>query len=125
MPYNLAFLRKIRLPLSLVNYRKNTQSDLDIPIEGLKDFSLYNIILDTVAQNMFEEFFTATASQTAFTVSTSLRAKSGNNIPVECYRNGLKLKWVASGPTAGQFTYSGTTVTVSSSTVGDVIIVKY
>jgi len=125
MPYASAFLRKLRLPLSIVGMRKNSQTDLNIPVVGLADLSLYNIIMDVVSANNFEERFTATAGQTVFTIANSLVAASGNIMPVSVYRNGLKLKWVASAPAAGQFTYSGSTITTSSSTVGDIVIVNY
>lgn len=125
MAYTSAFLRKLKLPLSVLGFRRNSETELNTPIVGLKDLSLWTLIQDTIALNKNEEYFTATAAQTAFVISKSLAAKSGNNVPLEVYRNGSKLKWVASAPAAGQYTYSGSTITTSSSTVSDVIIVVY
>lgn len=125
MPYSTAFLRLLRLPLSVLGQRRNSQSDLNTPLLGLSDLSLYNLVMDITESSKNEESFIATSTQTVFTIASAPYAKAGNNIPVEVFRNGLKLRWVASAPAAGQFTYSGTTITVSSSTVSDVIIVKY
>jgi len=74
---------------------------------------------------MFEESFSATAAQTVFTIAVTQPAPVGNSIPVRVYRNGVRLFYVASGPTSTQFTYTGTTVTTSANTIGDIITVEY
>jgi len=74
---------------------------------------------------MREESFTATAAQTAFTIAYSAPAVSGTSVPIRVYRNGVRLFYVASGPTITQFTYSGTTVTTAANTVGDIITIEY
>lgn len=72
-----------------------------------------------------EETFTATASQTAFTMAYSAPAVSGTAYPLRVYRNGVELNWVASAPTATQYTFSGTTLTTFANTLNDVIRVNY
>lgn len=79
----------------------------------------------TPAGLMNEEFFTATAAQTAFTIATSAVAQSGSLYPLMVFRNGVKLRWVAAAPGATEFTYSGTTVTTAANAVGDLIDVTY
>lgn len=74
---------------------------------------------------MREESFTATAAQTVFTIAYSAPAVSGTSVPIRVYRNGVRLFYVASGPTITQFTYSGTTVTTAANTVGDIITIEY
>jgi len=74
---------------------------------------------------MREESFTATAGQTAFTIAYNAPAPSGTSIPVRVYRNGVRLFYVASGPTITQFTYSGTTVTTAANALNDIITVEY
>ena len=89
---------------------------------------LYHTIGSTrvkITLEMREENFTATAAQTDFTIAYSAPAVSGTNVPIRVYRNGVRLFWVASGPTATQFTYTGTTVTTAANTVGDIITVEY
>lgn len=72
-----------------------------------------------------EESFTATAAQTAFTIAYNAPAVSGTSVPVRVYRNGVRLFYVASGPSITQFTYSGTTVTTAANAAGDIITVEY
>lgn len=72
-----------------------------------------------------ERLAAASSNQTAFTITYSAPAVSGTHVPIRVYRNGTRLAYVASGPAAGQFTYSGTTVTTSASTAGDLIVVEY
>jgi hypothetical protein len=79
----------------------------------------------TAAGLMNEEFFTATAAQTAFTIATSAVAQSGSLYPLQVFRNGVKLRWVAAAPSVTEFTYSGTTVTLAACAVGDLIDVTY
>lgn len=74
---------------------------------------------------MREQSFTATAAQTAFTIAYSAPAVSGTSVPIRVYRNGVRLFYVASGPTITQFTYSGTTVTTAANTTGDIITIEY
>lgn len=109
------------LPLNIVK---------DTPANGA--ISLWDLIQSYLTINairvlgMKEQKFVATASQTAFVLTSyTPAAVSGTAVPIRVYRNGTRLTWVASGPAAGQFTYSGTTVTTSSSTVDDVIVVEY
>jgi len=82
-------------------------------------------VIGSLSSLMREERFTATAAQTVFTISYTAPVVSGTNVPVRVYRNGVRLSYVASGPTITQFTYSGTTVTVFASTAGDIITVEY
>lgn len=79
----------------------------------------------SVNRLMREESFTATAAQTAFTIAYSAPAVSGTSVPLRVYRNGVRLFYVASGPSITQFTYSGTTVTTAANAAGDVITVEY
>lgn len=79
----------------------------------------------SISTMMREESFTATAAQTAFTIAYSAPAVSGTSVPIRVYRNGVRLFYVASGPTITQFTYSGTTVTTAANTVGDIITIEY
>jgi len=72
-----------------------------------------------------EETFTATAAQTAFTMAYSAPAVSGTAYPLRVYRNGVELNWVASAPTATQYTFSGTTLTTFANTLNDIIRVNY
>jgi len=125
MQYSPLFLRTLRIPLSLFGRRRNTDTQLNIPLVGAPDLSLFSLITDTVRHTRIEQRFIATASQTAFTVAASLQAVSGNITPVQVYRNGVKLRWVVSAPIARQFTYSGTTVTLAAQTVDDQIEVVY
>ena len=74
---------------------------------------------------MREENFTATATQTDFTIAYSAPAVSGTNVPIRVYRNGVRLFYVASGPSSTQFTFTGTTVTTSANTEGDIITIEY
>ena len=79
-----------------------------------------------IATKVFrEESFAATASQTNFTIAYSAPAVSGTSVPLRVYRNGVRLFWVASGPTINQFTYSGTSVTTAANAVNDIITVEY
>lgn len=94
--------------------------------------SLYEAIESFVSINaqklvyLREQRFTATATQTAFVLTSyTPAAVSADIVPIRVFRNGTRLTWVASAPAAGQFTYSGTTVTTSSSTLNDVIVVEY
>ena len=75
--------------------------------------------------SMKEESFTATAAQTTFTIAYSAPAPSGTSMPIRVYRNGVRLKYVSSGPTSTQFTYTTTTVTTTANAVGDIITIEY
>lgn len=79
----------------------------------------------TATVSMKEESFTATAAQTTFTIAYSAPAPSGTSMPIRVYRNGVRLKYVASGPTSTQFTYTTTTVTTSANAAGDIITIEY
>lgn len=79
----------------------------------------------SISTMMREESFTSTSGQTAFTIAYSAPAVSGTSVPIRVYRNGVRLFWVASGPTITQFTYSGTTVTTAANTAGDIITIEY
>lgn len=72
-----------------------------------------------------EESFTATASQTNFTIAYSAPAVSGTSVPLRVFRNGVRLFWVSTGPTINQFTYSGTSVTTAANAVNDIITIEY
>ena len=80
---------------------------------------------DAVQKSMREESFTATTAQTNFTIAYSAPAVSGTAVPIRVYRNGVRLFYVASGPTLSQFTYSGTTVTTAANALNDIITVEY
>jgi len=82
-------------------------------------------VINVATTLMREESFTATAAQTAFTIAYSAPAVSGTSVPIRVYRNGVRLFYVASGPTITQFTYSGTTVTTAANTTGDIITIEY
>ena len=83
------------------------------------------ITSDKIPALMREESFTATSGQTAFTIAYSAPAVSGTSVPIRVYRNGVRLFYVASGPTTTQFTYSGTSVTTAANTVGEIITIEY
>ena len=75
--------------------------------------------------SMKEESFTATAAQTTFTIAYSAPAPSGTSMPIRVYRNGVRLKYVSSGPTSTQFTYTTTTITTTANAAGDEIVIEY
>ena len=83
------------------------------------------VALSSLQKSMREQSFTATAGQTNFTISYTAPAVSGTSVPLRVYRNGVRLFWVASGPTSTQFTYTGATVTTSPNTLNDVITIEY
>lgn len=130
MKYSKAFLKAFRMPIAMVGKNRNPNTTSTVLKSELKTFSFYDAVLDIINYNVipgysWEERFTATASQTTFTTAKSLSAVSGTYVPVMVFRNGTKLKWVASAPTGRQFTYSDTTITLPASTVGDEIEVVY
>lgn len=125
MAYANSFLRKLRVPLSIFGQRRNNDADLNIPLIGTPDYSFYSLVSDIDSQNKMEERFTATAAQTTFTLAKSIPAPSGNNLPILVFRNGVKMKWVASAPSTRQFTYSGTTLTLAAQSLNDEIEVYY
>lgn len=125
MAYANSFLRKLRVPLSIFGQRRNNDADLNIPLIGTPDYSFYSLVSDITSQNKMEERFTATAAQTTFTLAKSIPAPSGNNLPILVFRNGVKMKWVASDPSTRQFTYSGTTLTLAAQSLNDQIEVYY
>ena len=86
------------------------------------DGSAWQIISSS---KQYAERFTATASQTAFTISITPSTQTGNEMPIIVTRNGVDLYWVAAAPNVEQFTYSGTTVTTSACAVGDAIVIKF
>lgn len=72
------------------------------------------------------EAFTATASQTSFTLAgPSFASPTGTIMHLSVKRNGVNLRYVASGPNTTQFTYSANVVTTSACDVGDSITVEY
>lgn len=72
------------------------------------------------------EAFTASASQTSFTLAgPSFASPTGTIMHLSVKRNGVNLRYVASGPNTTQFTYSANVVTTSACDVGDSITVEY
>jgi hypothetical protein len=75
---------------------------------------------------MKEQFFTAVLGQTDFTLTGYTPvAQTGDNYPVKVYRNGVKLRYVASTPGAFQFTYAGATITTAASAAGDEVNIEF
>jgi len=74
----------------------------------------------------FEQYYTATSNQTIFNISgyTPI-APAGGVYPISVYRNGVKLRYVASGPTVNQFSYSGATVTLAACRLNDEITITF
>ena len=108
----------------------NTLGSTAITLEALSTSGLTlsesgNTISLTMVKVLREETFTATAGQTAFTMAYSAPAVSGTAYPLRVYRNGVELNWVASAPTATQYTFSGTTLTTAANDLNDVIRVNY
>ena len=96
--------------------------------QALDNVSYKNIITSqasSISGTLNEETFVATSLQTSFTTTYNAPVVSGTNIPVRVYRNGVRLFYVASGPSVTEFTYSGTTVTTSANSSGDKITVEY
>jgi len=115
----------VQRPTGAAGYiRHNTTTGY---FEGVRSGTTYENFLmsGSVSALMREESFTATAAQTAFTIAYTAPAVSGTNIPIRVYRNGVRLFYVASGPTSTQFTYTGNSVTTSANTAGDIITVEY
>jgi len=123
---NKSTLTRIYLPTGGINTSIEQGAFYNAGVSLYDAIGSYLTINDVRTTTLNEEKFIATASQTAFVLTGYTPAAiSGTLIPIRVYRNGTRLTWVASAPAAGQFTYSGSTVTTSSSTVSDVIIVEY
>jgi len=103
-------------------YFKKTGNNTNTGWEAIVSTSGTSTSISTM---MREESFTATAAQTAFTIAYSAPAVSGTSVPIRVYRNGVRLFYVASGPTITQFTYSGTTVTTAANALSDIITIEY
>lgn len=108
----------------------NTSGSTPIVIQALSDSGIeLTLGSSSFRINMIkvlrEETFTATASQTAFTMSYSAPAVSGTAYPLRVFRNGVELNWVASAPTGTQYTFSGTTLTTAANVLNDVVRVNY
>jgi len=108
----------------------NTATSTPVTFEALSTSGLTlaesgNTITITMVKVLREETFTATASQTAFTMAYSAPAVSGTAYPLRVFRNGVELNWVASAPSGTQYTYSGTTLTTAANTLNDVVRVNY
>ena len=110
--------------MSLVNLAASSGGTFTKQI--VLDPATYEIrIEDKTSVSPQEEFFTATGGQTAFTIAVSQAAPSGNTYPLRVYRNGVKLKYVASAPGVAEFTYSGTGITTAANLAGDIITAEY
>jgi hypothetical protein len=72
-----------------------------------------------------EESFTATEGQTTFTIGDMIDAPDGTKLPIEVFRNGVKLKFVQDSPAGRQFTYIDNEITTSACTAGDEIEIVY
>lgn len=110
--------------------QSNTTGSTSVTLEALSTSGLTlaesgSTITLTMIKVLREETFTATASQTAFTMAYSAPAVSGTAYPLRVFRNGVELNWVASAPSGTQYTYSGTTLTTAANTLNDVIRVNY
>ena len=110
--------------------QSNTTGSTSVTLEALSTSGLTlaesgSTITLTMVKVLREETFTATASQTAFTMAYSAPAVSGTAYPLRVFRNGVELNWVASAPSGTQYTYSGTTLTTAANTLNDVIRVNY
>lgn len=74
----------------------------------------------------FEQYYTATANQTNFSITGySPAAPSGGVYPISVYRNGVKLRHVASAPNDRQYSYTGATVVLSACTINDEITITF
>lgn len=106
----------------------NSAPDLTVVLNdgtGIDVTGTYPTFTVNATKVLREETFTATAAQTAFTMAYSAPAVSGTAYPLRVYRNGVELNWVASAPTATQYTFSGTTLTTFANTLNDIIRVNY
>jgi len=106
----------------------NSAPDLTVVLNdgtGIDVTGTYPTFTVNATKVLREETFTATASQTAFTMAYSAPVVSGTAYPLRVYRNGVELNWVASAPTATQYTFSGTTLTTFANTLNDIIRVNY
>ena len=83
------------------------------------------IPVSEIGKKLRSEPFTATASQTAFTITYTAPAQTGTEMPLMVTRNGVLLEYTSGVPTVTEFTYSGTTVTTSANTAGDKITIRY
>jgi hypothetical protein len=72
-----------------------------------------------------EMSFTAIEDQTSFIIDENLPDPLGSQIPVQVFRNGIKLKYVTSSPSGRQFTYMDNEITTSACDAGDEIEIVY
>jgi hypothetical protein len=72
-----------------------------------------------------EESFTATEGQTTFIIESMIEALDGTKLPIEVFRNGVKLKFVSESPTGRQFSYLNDEITTSACEQGDEIEIIY
>jgi len=108
-----------------------TSTTLDASTNGyvwMYDNATSNIKLQPIATGIKkrEQNFVATAAQTVFTLSSyTPTAPTGNEYPIEVFRNGVRLSWVASAPTVKQYTYTGAAVTMTACALNDDVVITY
>lgn len=69
--------------------------------------------------------FTAIENQTSFIIDYNVADPVDSKLPVEVFRNGIKLRFVTASPTGRQFTYSDNEIITSPCTAGDEIEIIY
>jgi len=82
-------------------------------------------IWEYTIKSRHELAFTATENQTLFIIDENLADPSGSKLPVEVFRNGIKLKYVTSNPTGRQFAYMDNEIITTPCAEGDEIEIVY
>ena len=78
-----------------------------------------------LAQHFEETNYSATAGATSFTIPIAPASPTGSKMPIRVYRNGVKLIYTSGAPNVHQFSYTGSTLTTSACSAGDIISVEY
>lgn len=90
--------------------------------------SLGNGLLPVWRKNIssrYEEMFVASQNQEIFNLNITIESVQGNLIPIEVFRNGLKLKYSDSTAIGRNFMYMGNQVILSPCLAGDEIEIIY
>ena len=88
-------------------------------------FAPASVVTPATQLKKSEQVFASLPAQTSFTISVSLLSPTGVFMPLDVFRNGVKLQYVSSSPDLTQFSYSGTTVTTFANADGDLISIEY
>lgn len=109
-------------------YMLNSSSGTDVNFASGDGIALSSSPVELTISNahaLREEVFTASSSQTTFTMSFVPPAPTAGKMPIYVTRNGVKLEYSASGPGINEYTYSGSTLTTFACDTGDKIKVEY